>query len=182
MIKRRLLLACMLVTTIGVAAQRMPFQNPELPTEQRIDDLLQRLTLEEKASLMMNESPAIKRLGVPRFEWWNEALHGVGRNGFATVFPITTGMAASWDDQLVEQVFTAVSDEARAKNTLARRNGTLKKYAGLSFWTPNINLFRDPRWGRGQETYGEDPFLTSRMGTAVVRGLQGPKDSTAISS
>ncbi len=175
--KKRLLLACMLVTTIGVTAQQLPFQNPNLPTEQRIDDLLQRLTLEEKASLMMNESPAIKRLGVPRFEWWNEALHGVGRNGFATVFPITTGMAASWDDQLVEQVFTAVSDEARAKNTLARRNGTLKKYAGLSFWTPNINIFRDPRWGRGQETYGEDPFLTSRMGTAVVRGLQGPKDS-----
>ncbi len=175
--KKKLLLACMLVTALGVTAQRLPFQNPDLPTEQRIDDLLQRLTLEEKASLMQNASPAIKRLGIPQFEWWNEALHGVGRNGFATVFPITTGMAASWDDELVETVFTAVSDEARAKNTLARRTGTLKKYAGLSFWTPNINIFRDPRWGRGQETYGEDPFLTSRMGVAVVNGLQGPVNS-----
>ena len=172
--KKNLLLACALTAALGAMAQGLPFQNPELPTEQRVDDLLGRLTLEEKASLMQNASPAIRRLGVPQFEWWNEALHGVGRNGFATVFPITTAMAASWDDGLVERVFTAVSDEARAKNTLARRSGTLKKYAGLSFWTPNINIFRDPRWGRGQETYGEDPFLTGRMGRAVVCGLQGP--------
>ncbi len=175
--KKNMLLTCLLVATLGGKAQQMPFQNPNLPTEQRIDDLLQRLTLEEKASLMQNASPAIGRLGIPQFEWWNEALHGVGRNGFATVFPITTAMAASWDDELVERVFTAVSDEARAKNTLARRNGTMKRYAGLSFWTPNINIFRDPRWGRGQETYGEDPFLTSRMGVAVVNGLQGPRDA-----
>ncbi|MBQ9668325.1 MAG: glycoside hydrolase family 3 protein, partial [Prevotella sp.] len=134
--KKNLLLACALTAALGAMAQGLPFQNPELPTEQRVDDLLGRLTLEEKASLMQNASPAIRRLGVPQFEWWNEALHGVGRNGFATVFPITTAMAASWDDGLVERVFTAVSDEARAKNTLARRSGTLKKYAGLSFWTP----------------------------------------------
>ena len=154
-------------------AQPLPYQNPLLTAEQRADDLLGRLTLEEKVSLMMDTSPAIERLGIPQFQWWNEALHGVGRNGIATVFPITMGMAASWDDQLVYQIFTAASDEARAKNTEARRKGDMARYRGLSFWTPNINIFRDPRWGRGQETYGEDPYLTAKMGLAVVRGLQG---------
>ena len=159
-----------------------PFQNPTLTAEQRAEDLLGRLTLEEKARLMMDSSPAIERLGVPQFEWWNEALHGVGRNGFATVFPITMGMAASWDDALLYKVFTAVSDEARAKNELAKKNGKVKRYQGLSFWTPNINIFRDPRWGRGQETYGEDPYLTSKMGIAVVNGLQGQSyDSQPLS-
>lgn len=129
--------------------------------------------LEEKVSLMMNGSPAIKRLGIPQFEWWSEALHGIGRNGFATVFPITTAMAASWNDALVYRCFAAASNEARAKNNEAKRRGEIGRYQGLSFWTPNINIFRDPRWGRGQETYGEDPWLTSRMGVAVVRGLQG---------
>ena len=151
----------------------LPYQDPRLPAEQRADDLLGRLTLEEKVSLMMNGSPAIKRLGIPQFEWWSEALHGIGRNGFATVFPITTAMAASWNDALVYQCFSAISDEARAKNNEAKRRGSIGRYQGLSFWTPNINIFRDPRWGRGQETYGEDPFLTSRMGVAVVHGLQG---------
>ena len=154
-------------------AQMLPYQNPNLSPSERADDLLSRLTLEEKASLMMDTSPAIPRLGIPRFQWWSEALHGVGRNGFATVFPITTQMAASWDDTLLYQVFTAVSDEARVKNQEAKRSGNLQRYQGLSFWTPNINIFRDPRWGRGQETYGEDPYLTERMGLAVVNGLQG---------
>ena len=154
-------------------AQTLPYQNPKLSAAQRADDLLPRLTLEEKVSLMMDTSPAIPRLGIPQFQWWNEALHGVGRNGFATVFPITMAMAASWDDALLHQVFTAVSDEARVKALQAKRSGDIKRYQSLSFWTPNINIFRDPRWGRGQETYGEDPFLTSKMGLAVVRGLQG---------
>ena len=151
----------------------LPFQNPALMAEQRADDLLARLTLEEKAKLMMDVSPAIPRLGIPAFQWWNEALHGIGRNGFVTVFPITTQMAASWDDALLYRVFTAVSDEARAKNQEAKKTGNVQRYQGLSFWTPNINIFRDPRWGRGQETYGEDPYLTERMGLAVVNGLQG---------
>ena len=173
--KRTLLLSCVLATSLSInAQQKLPFQNPSLSTEQRVDDLMKRLTLEEKVKLMMNGSPAIERLGIPQFEWWNEALHGVGRNGYATVFPITTAMAASWDDALLQQVFDAVSDEARVKAQQAKRSGVIKRYQSLSFWTPNINIFRDPRWGRGQETYGEDPFLTSRMGVAVVRGLQGP--------
>ena len=152
---------------------QLPYQNTSLSAAERADDLLGRLTLEEKVSLMMDTSPAIERLGIPQFQWWNEALHGVGRNGFATVFPITMGMAASWDDALLHKVFTAVSDEARVKAQQAKRSGDIKRYQSLSFWTPNINIFRDPRWGRGQETYGEDPYLTSKMGLAVVRGLQG---------
>ena len=158
---------------LNANAQQLPYQNPQLTAEQRADDLLGRLTLDEKVKLMMDSSPAIERLGIPQFQWWNEALHGVGRNGYATVFPITMAMAASWDDQLLHRVFTAVSDEARAKAQEAKRSGNIKRYQSLSFWTPNINIFRDPRWGRGQETYGEDPYLTSKMGLAVVRGLQG---------
>ena len=156
-----------------VCAQTWPYQDARLSAAQRADDLLSRLTLDEKVSLMMDTSPAITRLGIPQFQWWNEALHGVGRNGFATVFPITMGMAASWDDALLHQVFTAVSDEARVKAQQAKRAGDIQRYQSLSFWTPNINIFRDPRWGRGQETYGEDPYLTAQMGLAVVRGLQG---------
>ena len=159
--------------TACLSAQTLPYQNSNLSAAQRADDLLSRLTLEEKVSLMMDTSPAIERLGIPQFQWWNEALHGVGRNGFATVFPITMAMAASWDDTLLHQVFTAVSDEARVKAQQAKRSGDIKRYQSLSFWTPNINIFRDPRWGRGQETYGEDPYLTAKMGLAVVRGLQG---------
>ena len=159
--------------TACLSAQTLPYQNSNLSAAQRADDLLSRLTLEEKVSLMMDTSPAIERLGIPQFQWWNEALHGVGRNGFATVFPITMAMAASWDDALLHQVFTAVSDEARVKAQQAKRSGDIKRYQSLSFWTPNINIFRDPRWGRGQETYGEDPYLTAKMGLAVVRGLQG---------
>ena len=166
-----LLAACFGVSIAN--AQLLPYQDATLSAGQRADDLLSRLTLDEKVSLMMNNSPAIERLGVPQFNWWNEALHGIGRNGVATVFPITMAMAASWDDVLLHKVFTAVSDEARVKARQAKRSGEIKRYQSLSFWTPNINIFRDPRWGRGQETYGEDPYLTSKMGLAVVRGLQG---------
>ena len=175
MTKKQLLFTCVLaLSTTALNAQSLPYQNPQLPAIQRADDLLGRLTLEEKVSLMMDSSPAIPRLGIPQFQWWNEALHGVGRNGYATVFPIPIGMAASFDDALLKKVFTAVSDEARVKAQQAKRSGIIKRYQSLSFWTPNINIFRDPRWGRGQETYGEDPYLTSRMGVAVVHGLQGP--------
>ena len=172
--KKQLFALLLAVTAMTVKAQQpLPYQNPQLSNEQRADDLLKRLTLDEKVKLMMDVSPAIPRLGIPQFQWWNEALHGVGRNGFATVFPITMGMAASWDDELLHQVFTAVSDEARVKAQQAKRSGNIQRYQSLSFWTPNINIFRDPRWGRGQETYGEDPYLTAKMGLAVVRGLQG---------
>ena len=170
---KRLLTTIFATVALTANAQVLPYQNPQLTAEQRADDLLGRLTLEEKVKLMMDTSPAIPRLSIPQFQWWNEALHGVGRNGFATVFPITMAMAASWDDALLHQVFTAVSDEARVKAQQAKRSGDIKRYQSLSFWTPNINIFRDPRWGRGQETYGEDPYLTTKMGLAVVRGLQG---------
>ncbi|MBO7046777.1 MAG: glycoside hydrolase family 3 C-terminal domain-containing protein [Prevotella sp.] len=172
--KRRLLVILMTgICALTANAQQLPYQNSNLTASQRADDLLGRLTLEEKVSLMMDTSPAIERLSIPQFQWWNEALHGIGRNGYATVFPITMAMAASWDDALLHTVFTAVSDEARVKARQAKQSGNIKRYQSLSFWTPNINIFRDPRWGRGQETYGEDPYLTSKMGLAVVRGLQG---------
>ena len=171
--KKLFLTTLLTLTTSVLMAQMLPYQNASLTAEQRADDLLGRLTLDEKVRLMMDASPAIPRLGIPQFQWWSEALHGIGRNGFTTVFPITTMMAASWNDELVYQVFTAASDEARAKNQEAKKSGRIQRYQGLSFWTPNINIFRDPRWGRGQETYGEDPYLTERMGLAVVNGLQG---------
>jgi beta-glucosidase len=174
----RIALCAAMMMSAGVAsAQQLPYQDPTLTAEQRADDLLKRLTLEEKASLMQNASPAISRLGIKPFEWWSEALHGIARAGIATVFPQTIGMAASFNDDLLLDVFTAASDEARAKNSEFVKRGEFKRYQGLCVWTPNINIFRDPRWGRGQETYGEDPYLTSRMGLAAVRGLQGPADS-----
>ena len=176
--KKQLITTLMALFTMGAGAQNMlPYQNPNLSPEERADDLIGRLTIEEKTALMMDQSPAIERLGIPSFQWWNEALHGVGRNGYTTVFPITMGMAASWDDALLYRCFDAVSDEARIKNAQAKSKNEMNRYQGLSFWTPNINIFRDPRWGRGQETYGEDPFLTSRMGVAVVNGLQGNKNN-----
>ena len=172
---KKKILGLLLIVPLAMSAQTtvLPYQDPKFTAEQRADDLLKRLSLEEKAKLMMDTSPAINRLNIPQFQWWNEALHGVGRNGYATVFPITMAMAASWDDALLHRVFTAVSDEARVKARQAKASGRIRRYQSLSFWTPNINIFRDPRWGRGQETYGEDPFLTSKMGLAVVRGLQG---------
>lgn len=167
------LLAVISVLSLNAQTVTLPYQNTQLTAAQRADDLLSRLTIGEKVRLMMDTSPAIDRLQIPQFQWWNEALHGVGRNGYATVFPITMAMAASWDDALLHRIFTAVSDEARVKARQAKESGNIRRYQSLSFWTPNINIFRDPRWGRGQETYGEDPFLTSMMGLAVVRGLQG---------
>ena len=157
-------------------AQKLPYQDTSLSAEQRAEDLLPRLTLEEKVSLMQNSSPAIPRLGIKEYDWWNEALHGVGRAGLATVFPQAIGMGASFNDSLLYEVFNATSDEARVKSRIFSEEGLLKRYQGLTFWTPNVNIFRDPRWGRGQETYGEDPYLTGQMGIAVVRGLQGTED------
>jgi len=150
-----------------------PYKNPELPINVRVDDLLSRLTLEEKVAQMMNATPAIERLGVPAHDYWNEALHGVARSGTATVFPQAIGLAATWDTKLMYQVADVISTEARAKHHEYSRNNQFGRYQGLTMWSPNINIFRDPRWGRGQETYGEDPYLTGQMGVQFVRGLQG---------
>ncbi len=155
------------------AAPGLPFQNPDLPFEARARDLVSRLTVDEKITQLLHESPAIERLGVPAYNWWNECLHGVARAGIATVFPQAIGMAASFDVPLMGEVSAAIGDEARAKHHEFVRRGQRGIYQGLTFWSPNINIFRDPRWGRGQETYGEDPFLTARMGVAFVKGLQG---------
>ena len=171
--KTRWIICFALAISLNLPAQQFPFMNPALSVDERVEDLLGRLTLEEKTRLMRNGSPGIPRLGIPTFDWWSEALHGVGRNGIATVFPSCIGMSCSFDDELIESVFNAVSDEARAKNTLGRQQGKVGKYSCLSFWTPTINVFRDPRWGRGQESYGEDPFMNAQMGLRVVRGLQG---------
>lgn len=141
--------------------------------EQRAAALVAQMTLEEKAAQMQNAAPAIERLGVPAYDWWNEGLHGVARAGQATVFPQAIGLAATFDVPLMGEVATTISDEARAKHHQFVRDGAHGRYQGLTFWSPNVNIFRDPRWGRGQETYGEDPFLTARMGVAFVRGLQG---------
>jgi beta-glucosidase len=157
---------------------QLPYQNPALSPQERAHDLISRLTLEEKASLMFDQSPAIPRLGIKKFNWWSEALHGLANNDSVTVFPEPIGMAASFDDSLVFKVFNAVSDEVRAKYNQSQKRGLEnRRFLSLSVWTPNVNIFRDPRWGRGQETYGEDPYLTSRMGVSVVKGLQGPSDS-----
>jgi beta-glucosidase len=149
------------------------YLNPALSFEARAEDLVSRMTVEEKISQLMNAAPAIPRLGVPAYDWWNECLHGVARAGVATVFPQAIGMAASFDRALMREVATAISDEARAKHHESVRHGQRGIYRGLTFWSPNINIFRDPRWGRGQETYGEDPYLTARMGVEFVKGLQG---------
>lgn len=150
-----------------------PYKDPSLPIEKRVDDLVSRMTLEEKVSQMINSAAPIERLGIPAYDWWNEALHGVARAGYATVFPQAIGLAATWDDELIHQVADVISTEARAKHNEFLRQGDHGRYKGLTFWSPNINIFRDPRWGRGQETYGEDPYLTSRIGVAFVKGLQG---------
>ncbi len=167
------MLAVLSAVSLRAQAPEFPFRDPSLPQEQRIDDLLSRLTLQEKIDMMQNGSKGVERLGLPDYNWWNEALHGVARAGVATVFPQAIGMAATFDPEEHLRTFTTISDEARAKYNEAIRNGEHRQYYGLSFWTPNINIFRDPRWGRGQETYGEDPYLTSVMGMAAVNGLQG---------
>lgn len=170
------LLVCLL-TLPAANAQMLPYQNPQLSSTERAKDLVTRLTLEEKALLMCDNSEAIPRLGIKRFNWWSEALHGVANQGNVTVFPEPVGMAASFNDGLVYKIFNATSDEMRAKHNEQVRNGVEDtRFHSLSVWTPNVNIFRDPRWGRGQETYGEDPYLTSQMGIAVVKGLQGPED------
>jgi len=152
----------------------LPYLNPTLSREERVTDLISRLTLEEKIGLMNHPAHAVPRLGIPAYNYWNEALHGVARNGRATVFPQVIGMAASWDKELIQKVASAIGDEARAKyHEALHRKGSTDQYQGLTFWSPNVNIFRDPRWGRGQETWGEDPFLTGEMGSAFVRGLQG---------
>ena len=150
-----------------------PFQNPDLPIDKRVDDLLSRLTLAEKAEQMLHEAPAIERLGIPAYNWWNEGLHGVARAGIATVFPQAIGLAAMWSAERLGDVAVAISDEARAKHHEYLRQGDHGMYKGLTVWAPNINIFRDPRWGRGHETYGECPHLTARLGVAFCRGLQG---------
>lgn len=167
-----------LFMSLSMTAQHLPYQNPKLSSAERAKDLLGRLTLDEKALLMLDESPAIPRLGIKKFFWWSEALHGAANMGNVTVFPEPIGMAASFNNQLLYNVFTAASDEMRAQyNHRMLNGGEDEKFHSLSVWTPNVNIFRDPRWGRGQETYGEDPYLTSVMGTAVVHGLQGPETS-----
>jgi len=149
------------------------FQNPNKSISDRVNNLIAEMTLEEKAAQLMFEAPAIERLGIPHYSWWNECLHGVARNGKATVFPQAIGMAATFDTDLMHRIGVAISDEARAKYNANKKVGYMDRYAGLTFWSPNVNLFRDPRWGRGQETYGEDPHLISKMGVSFVKGLQG---------
>jgi len=164
---------------LPVSAQKYPYQNPDLSAQERAKDLCSRLTLEEKAMLMLDESPAIPRLGIKKFFWWSEALHGAANMGNVTNFPEPVGMAASFNPSLLYKVFDVASTEFRAQynHRLYDLGGEDMKMRSLSVWTPNVNIFRDPRWGRGQETYGEDPYLTSVMGVQVVKGLQGPEDA-----
>jgi beta-glucosidase len=165
-------------------AAAFPFQNPSLTIDERVNDLVSKLTLDEKVKQMLYDAPAIPRLGVPEYNWWGEALHGVARAGKATVFPQSIGLAATWDSDMMFRVATVISDEARAKHHDALRKGRRGIYEGLTFWSPNINIFRDPRWGRGMETYGEDPYLTGRLGVQFVKGMQGddPKYLKTIST
>ena len=183
MMHRRFALICCSAFVVGSLAAsaahhaesdaRPAYLDPDLDFDRRASDLVQRMTLDEKISQLTNDAAAIPRLQVPAYQWWNECLHGVARAGAATSFPQAIGLAASFDTDLMHEVATAISDEARAKHHEFARRGQRARYQGLTFWSPNINIFRDPRWGRGQETYGEDPFLTARMGVAFVTGLQG---------
>jgi len=161
----------------GANAQERPWLDSNLPNETRIQSLLDAMTVEEKMGQLLADAPGIERLGILPYNWWNEALHGVARSGRATVFPQAIGLAATFDDDLLYRVSTAISDEARAKFNIAQSIGNYGRYAGLTFWSPNINIFRDPRWGRGMETYGEDPYLTSRLGVSFVKGIQGDNPS-----
>lgn len=173
---------CILLTGIAPAvsfSQSVPYKNPALRVEERASDLVARMTLEEKTSQMMNSAPAIERLDIPAYDWWNECLHGVARAGLATVFPQAIGLAATFDRDAMLATAQVISDEARAKyhRAVSQNSKAIPQYYGLTFWTPNINIFRDPRWGRGQETYGEDPYLTGAMGVEFVKGLQGNNDT-----
>ncbi len=158
---------------IEIVETKFPWQNTKFSINERVDTLIKEMTLEEKCSQMLDVCSPIERLDIPEYNWWNEALHGVARNGRATVFPQAIGLGATFDEELIQRVGTVISDEARAKYNEAIKIGNRSRYAGLTFWSPNVNIFRDARWGRGQETYGEDPYLTSRIGVSFVKGLQG---------
>ncbi|RFM27624.1 glycoside hydrolase family 3 C-terminal domain-containing protein [Deminuibacter soli] len=166
-------LLLLLQVCLRSGAQTPAYLNTALPVNTRVNDLISRLTLQEKVNQMMNNTPAIERLHIPEYNWWSEALHGIARSGVATVFPQAIGMAATFDDRLIHAAADAIGDEGRAMYNASVKNNNRLQYGGLTFWTPNINIFRDPRWGRGQETYGEDPYLTTQMGVAFVKGLQG---------
>jgi beta-glucosidase len=173
---QQIYLFCLLAICLAFSVSAQPseiYLDPSKSLENRVSDLIGRLTLEEKVRQMLHASPAIERLNIPAYNWWNEALHGVGRGGVATVFPQAIGLGATFDEDLMFRISSAISDEARAMYNAAVSKGYHQQYGGLTFWTPNINIFRDPRWGRGQETYGEDPYLMSRLGVAFVKGLQG---------
>ena len=172
--KRAIFLLCAVAATLAATAQQYKFQNPDLPVDERVDDLVGRLTIEEKIGQMTNNAPAIERLGIPAYNWWNEILHGVARSPYrVTSFPQAIGMAATWDEESIHRMAVYASDEGRAIYNDATAQGKSGIFLGLTYWSPNINIFRDPRWGRGQETYGEDPFLTGAMGARFVEGLQG---------
>ncbi|MBK7607534.1 MAG: glycoside hydrolase family 3 C-terminal domain-containing protein [Saprospiraceae bacterium] len=173
-------LAMLVLILVGISACKTAnskfkfgFQDTGMPIDQRVDDLVSRLTLDQKIEQLMNQAPGIDSLGIPQYNWWSEGLHGIARAGLATVFPQAIGMAATWDDALIYEVANVISDETRAKHEEFVRRGKRFLYQGLTLWSPNINIFRDPRWGRGQETYGEDPFLTGTLGIQFIRGLQG---------
>jgi beta-glucosidase len=168
-----MIIAVLLLAGSSSVAQTEIFRDPGQSQDTRVSDLISKMTLEEKVHQMMHRSPAIPRLNIPAYNWWNEGLHGVARSGVATIFPQAIGLGATFDEELVQRVASVVSDEARAMHNAAVKKQYYQQYGGLTFWTPNINIFRDPRWGRGQETYGEDPYLTSRLGVAFVKGLQG---------
>ena len=174
--KRNIVKSLLLIISIPVvmlSQSTAPYQNPELSIEERVDDLVSRMTIEEKISQMTHRSAAVERLGIPEYNWWNEALHGVARNGIATVFPQAIGLAATWDTDLIFRAATVISDEARAKYNQALSRNKRGIYQGITLWSPNVNIFRDPRWGRGMETYGEDPFLTGEIAVQFIKGLQG---------
>jgi beta-glucosidase len=173
------------VSQVSPEIENAPFRNPDLPIEKRVDDLVSRMTLEEKVSQMVHTAAAIPRLGIPEYNWWSEGLHGAAREGYATVFPQAIGLAATFDPDLLHKEADVIGTEFRAKYyARVKEKGYSDWFHGLTVWSPNINIFRDPRWGRGQETYGEDPFLTAQMGVAYVTGLQGddPKYLKALAT
>src|SRR5215470_5347542 len=171
---KRIVIVFVLLTAAQLNGQNIPaYLDAKLPASVRAHDVVSRMTLEEKAAQLEDYATAIPRLGIPDYQTWSEALHGVAASGYATVFPQAIGMAATWDSTMVQKMGEVISHEARAKHDLALRQGNHRIFYGLTFWSPNINIFRDPRWGRGQETYGEDPFLTATMGNAFITGVQG---------
>jgi beta-glucosidase len=175
----RAALPLLFVSAASAQVAASVYLDPHAPISQRVDDLVSRMTLDEKAAQLQHEAPTIARLQVPKYRWWNESLHGVSRQGYMTVFPQAIGLAATWDKTLMQQVGETISIEARARHNDATkpesRDNASARMFGLNFWAPNVNIFRDPRWGRGQETYGEDPYLTGAMAVRYIRGMQGPE-------